>query len=100
MEGTVKKEEVEQLLGCGLAEGLFNNALEYAQRKQDYIYKQERRGVVLQHWYLVYLTAEYAKSLAFSVMTMNLCRLHNMEKEHLAKNQGAPTDIHIVACPV
>lgn len=96
MERAVRKEEVEQLLGCRLADGLFSDALGYAQRKQDYIYNREGRSVVLQHWYLVSLTAECARGLAFSGMAMDLCRLRNMEKEHLVKNRSAPMDIHIV----
>ncbi len=60
----------------------------------------ERRPVVLEHWYLVKLTEEYVRSLAFSKFTMDLCRtLRDMEKEHSANCQSAPTDNHIVAVP-
>ena len=55
----------------------------------------------MQHWYLVKLTEEYVRSLAFSKFTMDLCRtLRDMEKEHPITDRSAPTDIHIVAVPV
>ncbi len=96
----VKKEEVEYLLGCGITDDQFREALVYAKRKQDFIYKHEGNPVVLQHWYLVKLTEEYVRSLAFSKFTMDLCRtLRNMEKEHSASCQSAPTDSHIIAVP-
>lgn len=98
MNKVVKRGEVENLLGCEITNEQFNVALEYAKRKQEYIYKREQREVVLQHWYLVKLTEEYVRSLAFSKFTMDLCRtLRDMEKEHPANCQSAPTDIHIVA---
>lgn len=57
-------------------------------------------SIVLQHWYLVKLTEEYVRSLAFSKFTMDLCRtLQDMEKEHPIINQSAPTNNHIVAVP-
>lgn len=100
MSEVVKKGEVEELLGCVITDKQFNEALEYARRKQEYIYKREHRAVVLQHWYLAKLTEEYVRSLAFSKFTMDLCStLHDMEKEHSVKNQSAPTDNHIVAVP-
>lgn len=92
------KQEVEELLGCSITEPMFKEALGYARRKQEYIYQMEKRPVVLQHWYLVKLVEEYVRSLAFSKLTMDLCRtLRDMEKEHSASCQSAPTDIHIVA---
>ncbi len=97
MSKAVKKEEVEEILGCGITEDQFNKALGYAKRKQECIYKCEHRSVVLQHLYLVKLTEEYVRSLAFSKVTMDLCRtLRDMEKEHSAICQSAPTDNHIV----
>ncbi len=55
--------------------------MKYARHKQEYIYQREHRQVVLQHWYLVKLTEEYVRSLAFSKFTMDLCRtLQDMEK--------------------
>lgn len=100
MNEIVEKEEVEQLLGCKITDEQFEEALEYASRKQEYIYKREQRTVVLEHWYLVKLTEEYVRSLAFSKFTMDLCRtLRDMEKEHSIRNQSAPTDNHIVAVP-
>lgn len=100
MRKTVKREEVEEFLGCEITDEQFNQALEYAKRKQKYIYEREHRAVILQHWYLVKLTEEYVRSLAFSKFTMDLCRtLRAMEKEHSVKDQSAPTDNHIVAVP-
>ena len=79
----------------------FEEALQYARHKQVYIYQREPRAVVMQHWYLVKLTEEYVRSLAFSKFTMDLCRtLRDMEKEHPITDRSAPTDIHIVAVPV
>lgn len=96
----VKKQEVEELLKCEITDEQFREALECAQRKQEYIYRREQRPVVLQHWYLVKLTEEYVRNLAFSKFTMDLCRtLRDMEKEHSASCQSAPTDNHIVAVP-
>lgn len=100
MRKTVKREEVEEFLGCEITDEQFNQALEYAIRKQKYIYEREHRAVILQHWYLVKLTEEYVRSLAFSKFTMDLYRtLRDMEKEHSAICQSAPTDNHIVAVP-
>lgn len=100
MSEVVKKREVEELLGCVITDEQFNEALEYARKKQKYIYEREHRAVVLQHWYLVKLTEEYVRSLAFSKFTMDLCSaLRDMEKEHSAICQSAPTNNHIVAVP-
>lgn len=96
----MEKREVEELLGISIPDNLFQEALGYAERKQRYIYEQNSDQVVMQHWYLVKLTEEYVRSLAFSKFTMDLCRtLQNMEKEHSAKSQSAQMDTHIVACP-
>lgn len=90
MSEIVKREEVEEILGCMITDEQFNEALEHARRKQEYIYKRERRTVALQRWYLVKLTEEYIKSFAFSKFTMDLCSaLHDMEKEHSANCQSA-----------
>lgn len=94
----VKKVEVEELLGCEITDEQFDEALKYAKHKQEYIYQREKRPVVLQHWYLVKLTEEYVRSLAFSKFTMDLCRtLCDMEKEHPVIDKSAPTNNHIVA---
>lgn len=99
-ERNCRKREVEELLGCEITDEQFEEALKYARHKQEYIYQRERRQVVLQHWYLVKLTEEYVRSLAFSKFTMDLCRtLQDMEKEHPIINQSAPTNNHIVAVP-
>lgn len=77
------KQEVETLLKCRITDKQFYEALRYARRKQEYIYRKEQRSVVLQHWYLVKLTEEYVHSLMLSKITMDLCwRGCNMEKEH------------------
>lgn len=93
----IKKQEVEELLKCRITDDQFYEALRYARRKQEYIYQQEQRPVVLQHWYLVKLTEEYVRSLALTKLTMDLCGEDcNMEKEHSVKNQSAQMDNHIV----
>ena len=43
----VRKEEVEKLLGCRITDGQFGKALGLARSKQEYIYRQEGRPVVL-----------------------------------------------------
>lgn len=84
------KQEVEDLLGCEISDEQFQEALECAKRKQDYIYQREQRPAVLQRWYLVNLTEEYVRSLAFSKFTLDLSRtLMDMEKEHSANCQSA-----------
>lgn len=95
----MEKREVEELLGYSITDSQFEEALECAQRKQEYIYQRENSSTVLQHWYLVKLTEEYVRSAAFSKFTMDLCReLRNMEKEHLTHCvKGAPTANHIVS---
>ncbi|MCM1179951.1 MAG: hypothetical protein NC347_06825 [Clostridium sp.] len=97
----MEKREVEELLGYSISDSQFEEALKCAERKQKYIYEREKRSVVLQHWYLVKLTEEYVRSLAFSKFTVDLCReLGNMEKEHLTHCvKGAPSATHIVSAP-
>lgn len=74
MSEPVEKKEVEQLLGYEITDDQFAEALVHARTMQDYIYATDKRPVVLQHWYLVKLTEEYVRSLAFSKFTMELCR--------------------------
>lgn len=96
----VKKEEVEELLKSKITDRQFQLALRYAREKQEYIYRQEHRPVVLQHWYLVCLTEEYVRNLAFSDFTMALCgMMRNMEKEHSISKKSAPMDTCIVTVP-
>lgn len=96
----VTKQEVEEHLGTEISDEQFEEALRYAKRKQDFIYKLERRPVVLQHWYLVTLTKEYVINLTFSRFTMDLCAtLRNMEKECPVIDQNTLTLNHIVAQP-
>jgi benzoyl-CoA reductase/2-hydroxyglutaryl-CoA dehydratase subunit BcrC/BadD/HgdB len=97
----VTKHEVEELLGAEITDEQFNEALESAKRKQEYIFKLEGRPVVLQSWYLAILTKEYVGQYAFSRFTMDLCEtLRNMEKECPVKDQDTLTDNHIVAQPI
>ena len=78
----------------------FEQALKYARHKQEYIYQREQREVVLQHWYLVKLTEEYVRSLAFSKFTMDLCSaLRDMEKECSDKVRNTLVSNHIVSQP-
>lgn len=91
MSEVVSKKEVEELLGCEITTEQFEEALKYAERKQAYIYKREKRPVVLEHWYLVKLTEEYVRSLAFSKFTMDLCSaLRDMEKRALGNLPERP----------
>lgn len=92
-----KKEELEELLGMQITEEQFEEALGYAKQKQIYIFQREKRLVVMKRRYLIKLTEEYIRNLAFSRFTMDLCRtLSYMEKEHSTKSQSTPTDNHIV----
>lgn len=93
----VTKKEVEELLGCEVDESLFQEALAYAKKKQKYAYEREKREVIMQHWYLVKLTEECVRALAFSKFTMDLCEtLNNMEKECTDKCPNTLIDNHIV----
>ena len=67
------KREVELILQTDIPDAYYEKALIYAKRKQKYIYKMEKRPVVMQPWYLAQLTAEYVQSLVFSKFTMDLC---------------------------
>ena len=100
MNDIVEKREVEELLGCTITDEQFEEALKYARHKQAYIYQREQREVVLQHWYLVKLTEEYVRSLAFSKFTMDLCSaLRDMEKECSDKVRNTLISNHIVPQP-
>lgn len=99
----VFKRAVMELLKCEITDEQFEEALEYAKKKQNYIFLEEGRMAILEDWYLLKLTKEYVISLAFSRYIMELCRtLNNMEKEHQAhKNLGAPNiNNHIVIVSV
>ena len=94
----VVREDVEELLGCEITDEQFEQALEYAIKKQVSIVKIEARPETLQNWYLIKLTEECVRNLAFSMYTMELCRKGaNMEKERqVQKNLGTPPSNHIV----
>lgn len=93
----VTKSEVEELLGCEVDEKLFRDALAYAKKKQQYSYEREKRPVILQHWYLVKLTEECVRALAFSRFTMDLCEtLNNIEKERQVNDRSTPIANYIV----
>lgn len=86
------KREVELILQTNIPDAYYEKALIYAKRKQKYIYKMEKRPVVMQPWYLAQLTAEYVQSLVFSKFTMDLCEeLRNMEKSVPSEDRNAPT---------
>lgn len=96
----ITKHEVERLLGAEITDEQFDEALEYAKRKQAYIFSREHSPAVLQPWYLAILTKEYVGQLAFSRFTMDLCAtLRSMEKECPVKDQNTLTHNHIVAQP-
>ncbi|MBR1741370.1 MAG: hypothetical protein IJ733_05780 [Lachnospiraceae bacterium] len=90
------KKEVEELLNVQITDQQFSEAYKCAVHKQRYIFQQEKRREVKEHWYLVELIKEYVISLAFQEFTLDLCRMNNMEKEHLPKRTGTPTTNHIV----
>ena len=96
----IKKEEVENLLGCCITDNQFAKALEYAVRKQESLYKRKESPEVLQREYLIKLTEEAVISLALSRFTMGLYRsLCNMEKEHPAGAAVPKMNNHIVNVP-
>lgn len=85
------KIDVENILQANISDESYEQALEYAKRKQNYIYKMEKRPEVMQPWYLAQLTAEYVHSLAFSKFTMDLCeKLRNMEKSVPSEDRNTP----------
>lgn len=91
------KVEVEELLGRRITDEQFIEAFKYAKDKQDYIYKQEHRAVVMQHWYLVKLTEEYVKNLEFSKLTMDLCKeCEDMKKSAPPNGKGTQYSFHII----
>lgn len=93
-----QRKNVEMLLGRSITDDLYEEALESASKKQKDIYNREKRLEVLQDWYLTQLIVECVRSISFSQLTMDLCRiLRDMEKEHSTKSQSAHTDNHIVA---
>lgn len=93
----VTKSEVEELLKFDVDKELFKEALAYAKKKQQYSYIREKREVILQHWYLVNLTEECVRALAFSKITMDLCEtLNNIEKERLINDRSTPVSNYIV----
>lgn len=92
------KMEVEEVLGRKITDEQFIEAFKYAKDKQDYIYKQEKRAVVMQRWYLVKLIEEYVQSLAFSKLTMDLCKKHDeIEKERQFNEQSTPNNNPILS---
>lgn len=85
----ISKSDVETLLGFVITEMQYKEALELAKKKQQYIYKNTNRKVVLQSWYLAKLTEEYVRTLSLSKLTTDLCELINydMKKEHPVKTE-------------
>ena len=96
----ISKEDVENLLGCCITDSQFAEALGYAARKQESLYKRRENPEVLQREYLIKLTEESVRSLALSRFTMDLYRnLCNMEKEHPAGAAVQKMNNHIVNVP-
>lgn len=96
----IRKEDVENLLGCRITDNQFAEALGYAARKQEILYKRRGNPEVLHRGYLIKLTEESVRSLALSRFTMDLYRnLCNMEKEHPAGAAVPKMDNHIVSVP-
>ncbi len=80
----ISKKELETALGSNITDSMFNEVSGYARKKQEYIYQHGGSKVVLEHWYLVKLAEEYARNLAFSKFTINLCEvIYNTGKEYL-----------------
>lgn len=80
------KRETKTIARTGIHDMAYKEALACAKKKQEYIYGQCHDPQVMQEWYLMGLVEEYAKSLAFSKFTLDLCRgLRDMEKERSAK---------------
>lgn len=99
-KGQIKKEDVENLLGCCITDSQFAEALGYAAKKQEILYKRRENPEILQREYLIKLTEESVRSLALSRFTMDLYRnLCNMEKEHPAGAAVPKTTNHIVSVP-
>lgn len=84
-EEKVTREEVESWCGCAVDERLFKTALEHARHKQTYLYEQTGRQVIMQHWYLIQLTAECACSLALTEYTQKriMTRAGKAEREEM-----------------
>lgn len=70
----VTMEELENWMNGTVSEQMFGNALEHAKHKQRYLFEQTGNEAVMQHWYLVQLTAEYVSSLTLSEYTMTLIK--------------------------
>lgn len=94
----VQKEEVEEYLGVNITDKQFEEAMESARIKQNYLYERYANPVMLQHWYLVKLVEEHVISHALTKLTMDLCDMHyNMKKEYPFKEQGTHPHNHIVS---
>lgn len=80
------KREIEELLGTMVTEEQYQEALECAKNKQAYIFAATGRTVVLQSWYLLRLTEEYIRNLAFSQYTEKVCK-GEVTSEGINKNK-------------
>ena len=72
---TVRKEEVEALLHSQVTNKEFDIAVKKARKKQQYIYDQTKRSVVLEDWYLVKLAEEFILSDRLSNLTADICEM-------------------------
>lgn len=84
MESVIRKREIEDLIGCGIADSQFSEALERAVTKQQRIYRKKRDDAVLQDQYLVRLVGECARDLVISRSMLFIYGMVNMEKERWA----------------
>lgn len=81
----VTREEVENWMNDTVSEQMFELALEHARYKQNYLYEQTGRQVIMQRWYLIQLTAECACSLALTEYTQEriMNRAGKAEREEM-----------------
>lgn len=99
-KGAIQKKEVEELIGCGIADSLFSEALQRAVQKQRKIYGNGGREAVLQRRYLLALTGECARSLIISCsLWTSYAGRSDMEKERWAGAAAQKLDSHIVPHP-
>ncbi len=91
----VIKESVEHLLGWGVSDTLFAEAVEFAKRKQEFL--QHRSPEKLDEYHLTMLTAEYIRQSVLCKETEDLgLKLNDMKKSSRQK-QGTPQVNHILS---
>lgn len=85
----VTRRMLEREMGREVPDDIFRKALSRAERKQLYIFQQERKPYVLADWYLLTLTAEKVQEIEFENYTLEQC-----EKKSPLVNQGTPGQSH------